>query len=137
MKMAETYSNLTQGDENVPQMMTEEAYKHDILFYPEVSINGRNFYGLFRAPDIFEMICQSLEDPPRECHSFIKSDRKESYGPDDSSGLWITVLQILTFMLITFLLALFVYTRLIKKEINQQMSVEVNKMVEHYVAMTE
>lgn len=75
-KMSQTYANLSMGSENAPQMMTEEAYKHDILFYPEVSINGRNFYGLFRAPDIFEMICQSLEDPPRECHSFIKSDRK-------------------------------------------------------------
>ena len=60
LKVAETYTNLTQGKENVPQMFSEEAYKHDILFYPEVSINGRNFYGLFRAPDIFEMICQSL-----------------------------------------------------------------------------
>ena len=117
--------------------MVEEAYKHDILFYPEVSINSRNFYGLFRAPDIFEMVCQSLQSPPRQCHSFLKSDRKESYGPDDTNGLWMTVLQIIAFMLVTFLLALFVYTKLIKREINQQMSVEVNKMVEQYVAMTE
>jgi hypothetical protein len=42
-----------------------EAYTADILFYPEASINGRNYYGLFRAPDIFQMVCQSLERPPK------------------------------------------------------------------------
>ncbi len=36
-------------------------------------------------------------------------------------------------MTLGFLLALFVYTRIIRKEVNQQLSVEVNKMVENYV----
>ena len=47
------------------------------------------------------------------------------------------MLLILGIMLVTFLVAIFAYTRLIKREMNQQLSVEVNKMVEHYVAMTE
>lgn len=40
-------------------------------------------------------------------------------------------------MTLGFLVALFIYTRLIKKEVNQQMSMEVNKMVENYVSLTE
>jgi len=40
-------------------------------------------------------------------------------------------------MTIGFLLALCIYTRLIRREIDQQLSVEVNKMVENYVNMTE
>ena len=36
-------------------------------------------------------------------------------------------------MTLCFLGALFIYTRIIRKEVNQQLSVEVNKMVENYV----
>lgn len=38
-------------------------------------------------------------------------------------------------MTLGFLAALFVYTRIIRREVNQQLSVEVNKMVESYVNM--
>lgn len=118
-------------------MFSEEAFRTDILFYPEATINGRNFYGLFRAPDIFEMICESLEDPPTECHTFEKSDRTTTFGEDESKGLWKTIGLILVLMTISFFIALCVYTALTRREANQQMSVEVNKMVEHYVALSE
>jgi hypothetical protein len=52
-KIAETEKNATEGKENVLQRFVDEAYRSDILFYPEASINSRNFYGGFRAPDIF------------------------------------------------------------------------------------
>lgn len=61
----ETYSNMTEGKPHALEKFVEEAETSDIFFYPEATINGRNFYGLFRAPDIFEMICQSLENPPQ------------------------------------------------------------------------
>jgi hypothetical protein len=35
-----------------------------------------------------------------------------------------------------FLAALLVYTRIVRREVNQQLSVEVNKTVESYVNMT-
>lgn len=38
-------------------------------------------------------------------------------------------------MTLGFLVALFIYTRIIRREVNQQLSVEVNKMVENYVNM--
>ena len=83
------------------------------------------------------MICESLNTPPKQCNTFLKNDRKTTFGKDESKGVWKTVLLILVFMAIAFLVALFAYTRLIKREVNQQMSVEVNKMVEHYVQLSE
>lgn len=41
-------------------MFIDEAYEHDIMFYPEATINNRNYYGLFKAADIFNMLCSSL-----------------------------------------------------------------------------
>ena len=38
-------------------------------------------------------------------------------------------------MALGFIIALVVYTRMVRKEVNQQLSVEVNKMVESYVTL--
>lgn len=51
--------------DNVMKNFSTSAYDHDIMFYPEATINGRNYYGLFKAADIFNMICQSLISPPK------------------------------------------------------------------------
>lgn len=135
-KVTETFKNVLSRKENVVESFVEEAERNDILFYPEVSINGRNFYGLFRAADIFEMICGSLESPPKECHSFLKKDKKETFGDDVTSGLWSTILLIVGSMILIFLIAMCTYTQVIRRQMNQEMSMEVNKMVEHYVAMS-
>ena len=52
-KVSETFTHATEDKPNIMEDFVSSAYSSDILFYPEASINGRNFYGLFRAPDIF------------------------------------------------------------------------------------
>ncbi len=70
----QTYKNLTEGSENVLRTSYQESKDASIFFYPEATINGRNFYGLFKAPEVFETICNSLLDPPQECIKFIKQN---------------------------------------------------------------
>lgn len=53
-KVNDAYTKLTLGEkDNIVEKFIGEAYRSDILFYPEATINGKNFYGLFKAPDIF------------------------------------------------------------------------------------
>ena len=85
---------------------------------------------------MFEMICDSLINPPKECITFIKNNNQIDTN-DGSSGLWKTVLLTLLFMTLGFLVALFIYTKIIRREVDQQLSVEVNKMVENYVNLAE
>jgi hypothetical protein len=99
-----------------------------IYFYPEATINNRNFYGLFKAPEVFDAICDSLIDPPSGCSALSKNNEV-----DQSSSIVGTILIILLVMTIGFFIALFIYTRIIRREVNQQLSLEVNKMVENYV----
>lgn len=82
------------------------------------------------------MICDSLLSPPKECITLIKNKDQISTN-DESSGLWKTVLLVLLFMTVGFLVALFIYTKTVRKEVDQQLSVEVNKMVENYVTLAE
>jgi hypothetical protein len=48
---------------------------------------------------------------------------------DKSDDLWLNVFLIVLLMTLGFIVALVAYSKLIKREMNQQMSVEVNKMV--------
>lgn len=38
------------NEENVFYWIVNEADEKNIIFYPEAVINGKNFYGLFKAP---------------------------------------------------------------------------------------
>jgi hypothetical protein len=90
-----------------------QARELNVLFYPEATINSKNFYGLFKAPDVFEMLCNSLISQPKECYTFIKNKEVPKIK-DESQDLWLTILFIVLLMIAGFIVALMVYTRLIK-----------------------
>lgn len=119
---------------NILRSQHFDASEAGIYFYPEATINSKNFYGLFKAPEVFEMICQSLLKQPKECYTFVKNTDTIDVN-DESSNIWPTVMMIIALMTAGFLITLMIYTKLIKKEVNQQLSVEVNKMVENYVTL--
>jgi hypothetical protein len=56
---------------------------------------------------------------------------------DQKENVWMTVGGIILLMTLGFLLALVVHSRIIKKEMGQKMSFEINKTVENYVSMVE
>lgn len=109
----------------------------NILFYPEAVVNGKNFYGLFKAEEVFEMICSSLISQPKECIQFMRNQPFSDETLDVEENLWLTVAMIVLLMTVGFVLALVVYSRVIKKEMGQKMSVEINKVVENYVTLVE
>ena len=78
-----------------------------------MTINGRNFYGLFKSAEVFEAICDSLIEPPSRCFGVYV---------EEGGSAWGTILLILLIMTVGFLLALFVYTKVIRREMNQQLS---------------
>jgi predicted permease len=56
---------------------------------------------------------------------------------EEGGSIFWTIFVILLCMTAGFFIALFVYTRIIRREVNQQLSLEVNKMVENYVNLAE
>ena len=134
-KVDETTKKVAEG-ENTP--LKEDAFNArdmGIYFFPEATVNMRNFYGLFKAPEVFEMICDSLLEPPKECLTFVKSD--PVINIQDKTNVWFTIFVVLSAMTIGFLIGLYIYTKIVRKEVDQQLSVEVNKMVENYVNLTQ
>lgn len=56
-KVAEQLTLIKNSDDYYVDSVFKEvrfqATEQDILFYPEATINKKNYYGLFKAPDIF------------------------------------------------------------------------------------
>lgn len=51
--ISETMNQLSSNkfdDKNIFYLIANEADEKNIIFYPEAVINGKNFYGLFKAP---------------------------------------------------------------------------------------
>ena len=67
------------------------------------------------------MICDSLIKPPKECITFIKNSSQIDTN-DQTGGIWKNILIALLVMTVGFFIALFVYTRIIRKEVDQQLS---------------
>lgn len=49
----ETIQNVTDEKPNILKSTALEANELGIYFYPEATINNRNFYGLFKASEVF------------------------------------------------------------------------------------
>jgi hypothetical protein len=54
-KVTSAYNN-----SHVLREWTDLALRGNILFYPDVIINNVNYQGELNAPDIFQMLCNSL-----------------------------------------------------------------------------
>jgi hypothetical protein len=118
----ETIQNTTEGKTSILKETAMESSELGIYFYPEATINNRNFYGLFKASEVFEMICDSLINPPKECITFIKNNNQiDTNGT--SSGLWTTIFWTVLLLTLGFIVALIVYTKFLRKEVDQQLSV--------------
>lgn len=117
-----TFKNFTEGDPNILNTSFYDSREASIFFYPDATINNRTFYGLFKAPEVFETICNSLISPPQSCTKFIKQIH-QTRVQEEGDNTWKTILIVLLVMTGGFLVALFVYTRIIRREVNQQLSV--------------
>lgn len=49
----ETIQNVTEEKPSILKSTAFEANELGIYFYPEATINNRNFYGLFKASEVF------------------------------------------------------------------------------------
>lgn len=48
-KVEAAKEEIKQGKSNAFDLFIKDAYDHDVIFYPEATVNNRNYYGLFRA----------------------------------------------------------------------------------------
>lgn len=60
-----TTADVKDEKENILQTSLKDSRQLGVYFYPEATINDRNFYGLFKAPQVFQAICESLLTPPK------------------------------------------------------------------------
>ena len=110
----------------------ELASRGNIFFYPDVSINSINYQGELTAPNVFEMLCNSIYEEPEGCKKVDASSPGPLVVPRGS--LVPTILLILVLMVVGFFILLVIYRRIIRKEMQQEMNTQVNQMVSQYIS---
>lgn len=132
-KVSEQIRLATIGDNwHVMRDWLELAARGNIIFYPDVTINNINYQGELSAPNIFEMVCNSLSEEPSACKKEIDVTPGPIVIPEGS--LVPTILLIIVLMSAGFFVLLIIYRRVIRKEMQQEMNTQVNQMVSQYIS---
>lgn len=128
-KAAGETTNMELNDNSILKKERISLNEYNILQWPEVIINGNMFRGNLEADLIFNAICASLKDAPEEC-------KLSNPVPADSDGVSVGVVLLIVAIsiVVIFLLMIFVYRRMLKREISQNMNTQINDMVSQYMA---
>ena len=90
--------------------------------FPDVTVNGIKHMENLTPYSVFEMICNSLTEPPSEC------DPKHT----SSSSKTGVIIGLVISAIVLFLLGLYCYKLAVKREITNDMSSRVSEMVAKY-----
>jgi hypothetical protein len=116
--------------ENERKLMKERG----AWFFPTIFINGVPYRGDLEADEVLKMICAGFKKQPQYCVEYF--DQKEGKKSEEgiSAG---TVLLIMFFALVAFLVILFFYRKWLRRDMNYRMKAEVSAAVNQYIALTD
>ena len=111
------------------------ALKTGVTTYPGISVNGLRYPDSSTNTYISEKICSSLLNPPSSvCSQFgyLSTPQEPSQV---SFILWAIAISLISAGLIV--MGVWIYRRIFKKEITNEMSLKVTEMVTQYIKMAE
>jgi len=105
-------------------------------FYPAVVINNRTYRGQLESLAVFNGICAGFANPPAVCQGTLNS-----YTPDfvdTEGGIKGGVIVAIVFVLIFLnMLIVYCYRRYSRREMQQEMNIQIESAVSQYFALTQ
>lgn len=90
-----------------------------IVFYPDVSINKIPYYGSLEAINVFDELCNSLENPPASCNSFVEDPDKIVPTPEQPNHYTGLIIGITISLVLFFLFMVCIYRRFIRRKLSR------------------
>jgi len=117
--------------------------EYGTLYWPSVVINEKTYRGDITAENILEVICAGLATKPDVCLNFYKEEhiayKKPSFLTANREKLasvqllfWIVVALVVVNVVL-----IYMYRRCQKREMEDNLGVEVGNAVSHYIAVSE
>lgn len=95
--------------------------------FPEIAVNNLIYRGNIEAQEVFQMVCSSLNSPPRKCFSDSEEEPKKS-----KKGHIVLIILVVIAGVMVFGLGVCIYRKFIKKELTNDMSAKVSELVAKY-----
>lgn len=117
--------------------------EYGTLYWPSVTINTKTFRGDITAENILEVICAGLAEKPSVCVNFYKEEhiayKKPSFLTQNRSKLASVELLvgIVVALVIVNVILIFCYRRCQKRELEENLGMQVSNAVSHYIAVSE
>jgi len=97
-------------------------------FYPSIVINNRTYRGVFEPEAVFEAVCAGFKNLPSQCKK----------GINGGGGISVAVVVYIAIGMILFnLLLLYCYRRVSKREMKDDVKMQVNSAVSQYFALSQ
>lgn len=136
--VADTFEGTNyQEDENyVFSQFAEEWRMYGHNLYPSVVLNSKTFRGRMTPDNVFEAICASFQDEPRECRAWqIQEGIALPVG--QSTGITQkTFFEIVVVLILINLSVIIVYRKWLNRELEKDMKLQVSSAVSQYVALS-
>ncbi|EGR34007.1 vacuolar sorting receptor, putative [Ichthyophthirius multifiliis] len=134
--LQQCFQNNTQKKESpILQRQIDILQQVKIFIWPSVIINDLIYRGNLDGEDILEAICASFEEAKGECRYVLDPTLEEKVVT--TSNLWIIICYICAGFVVLFLISVFLYKKVVQKELRQGMSQQVSQMVSKYIAFYE
>lgn len=122
-------------DENVLLEYERKVMKdRGVFFFPSIIVNGVAYRGDLESDEVLKMICAGFKKEQKYCVDYFEEKEGDWRKTGISAG---TVLLIMFFALVAFLIILFFYRKWLRRDMNVRMKAEVNAAVNQYIALTD
>lgn len=128
-------SNPEKDDNKILRSEKELLIQSGIFFYPTIIINNQTFRGDIETDEIMRAVCAGFQQEPKVCRDY-RVGPSEPKQTDSGIGAQ-TLILIVLFSAIILGVILFFYRGWIKRELNNEMKMQVNSAVSQYIALSD
>ncbi|KAL4434715.1 hypothetical protein ABPG74_017135 [Tetrahymena malaccensis] len=133
------------NDNQVFETEKSKQYYQSVSILPTLIFNGDHFRGdVTQDSAIYEYVCSSLEPQPESCFDSYKEWKqfknkkiqKEKQSSQQEVHFGLIIFVIFLILAVMFVI-LFIYKRMVKKEISESMGPQVNLAISNYFALND
>ncbi|EAS07544.2 PA domain protein (macronuclear) [Tetrahymena thermophila SB210] len=132
------------NDNEIFETERKKQYYQSVSILPTLILNGDHFRGdVTQDSAIYEYICSSLVPKPESCFDSyrewkeFRNKKIKENAPSQSEMRVGLIIFIIVLILGIMLIILFIYKRMVKKEISESMGPQVNLAISNYFALND
>lgn len=110
--------------------------KYGSGIYPSIVVNNRTYRGQLESLAVFNALCAGFESAPSMCSATLASNKPDFLDQGDGIKGGVIVLIVLLLIIVNMFIV-YCYRRSAKREMQQNMNVQIESAVSQYFALSQ